>query len=89
MDEPPRKRYKIILDRPNCIGAGSCVIAYEQRWKMNTDDKVDLIGGKEEQPGQFILECTKEEFEKFLESAQVCPVNVIHIFDLETGKQLI
>lgn len=87
--ETPKKKYKIILDRANCIGAGSCVITYSERWKMNDEDnKVDLVGGTQEGK-DWVLECTEEELEKFLESAQVCPVNVIQIIDLETGKKII
>ena len=85
----PKKRYKIVYDRDNCIGAGACVIAYEERWVMDAaDDKANLIGGKQED-GSWILEFTEEELAKFMDSAQVCPVNVIHIFEVETGKKLI
>ena len=85
----PQKRYKIILERPNCIGTGSCVVTFPERWVLNKeDDKADLIGGA--RAGEnIILECTEEELDKFLESAQVCPVNVIHIIEIETGKKII
>ncbi len=85
-----KKKYKIVYDRINCIGAGSCVISYPERWVMNNvDDKANLIGGKETAPHTWEVEFTAEELEKFLESAQVCPVNVIHIYEVETGKKLI
>ncbi len=83
------KKYRITYDRINCIGAGSCVISYPERWVMNrVDDKADLIGGKEITPHTWEIEFTEEELDKFLESAQVCPVNVIHIYD-EAGKKVI
>lgn len=85
-----KKRYRIIYDRINCIGAGSCVISYPERWVMNTvDDKADLIGGKQVAEHTWEVEFTEEELDKFLESAQVCPVNVIHVLEVETGKKLI
>lgn len=84
------KKYRIVYDRINCIGAGSCVISYPERWVMDkVDDKAHLIGGKETATQTFEVEFTEEELEKFLESAQVCPVNVIHIYEVETGKRLI
>jgi len=84
------KKYRIVYDRINCIGAGSCVISYPERWVMNkVDDKADLRGGKEIKEHTWEVEFTAEELEKFLESAQVCPVNVIHVYEIETGKRLI
>lgn len=85
-----RKMYKVIFDRQNCIGAGSCVVMYPERWKMdNNDNRAVLIGGKEENDGSWMVEFTMKELEKFMASAEVCPVNVIHIIDVETGKKLI
>ena len=87
-----KKKYKIVYDRNNCIGAGSCSAVFAERWVMNNaDDKADLVGGKlESMPKRVVvLEFSDEELARFMESAQVCPVNVIHIIDLETGKQLI
>jgi len=87
-----KKKYKIVYDRDNCIGAGSCTAVFAERWIMNNkDDKADLVGGTwETSPKRvMILEFTQEELERFMESAQVCPVNVIHIIDLKTGEQLI
>ncbi len=84
------KKYKIVYDRINCIGAGSCAITYPERWVMNnTDDKADLIKGTLVSEHIWEVEFNEEELEKFLESAQVCPVNVIHVYDIETGKKLI
>lgn len=84
------KKYKIIYSRVNCIGAGSCVISYPERWAMNRiDDKADLIGGKKVAEHIWEVEFTEEELVQFLESAQVCPVNVIHVIEIETEKKLI
>ena len=87
-----KKKYKVVYERKNCIGAGSCVSVFPERWKMNSfDDKADLLGGKEEVKGkdEWIVEFTLDEFESFKLSADVCPVNVIHIYDQETGEKLI
>ena len=86
----PTKKYKIVYDRINCIGAGSCVISYPGRWVMNNvDDKADLINGTQVSEHSWEVEFSEKELEKFLESAQVCPVNVIHVIEVETGKKLI
>lgn len=90
--ETAKKKYKIVYDRPNCTGVLTCAAFYPERWVINKDDaKADLVGGIEDpqQPGTFLLEFTPDEFDRFKESAQVCPVNVIHIYDLETGEKLI
>ena len=87
-----KKRYKVILERAGCIGATSCVVMYPERWVLNkNDDKVDLIGGKVEDERREIwsIEITENELEKFRNSAEVCPVNVIHIINLETGEKLV
>lgn len=85
-----QKKYKISFDRINCIGAGSCAAIYPERWKMTeTNDKADLIGGKLMPDQTWEVDFSQEELDKFIESAQVCPVTVIHVIEMETGKKLI
>jgi len=85
-----KKRYKIIYDREGCIGAAACVAAYPERWSLEDDGKADVKGGtKNDDNTEQTLEFTEEEFQKMMDSAQACPVNVIHIIDLETGERLI
>ncbi len=85
-----QKRYKILYEKEKCIGAGSCTVAYPQRWLMNKEgDRAELIGGILQSDGRWIAECTEEELKRFLESAQMCPVNVIHIIEIKTGKKII
>jgi len=90
--EAPKKKYKVVYERQNCIGVLTCAAFYPERWDINKQDaKVDLIGGTEDpqQSGTFTLDFTAEELDRFRQSAEVCPVNVIHIYDLETGEKLI
>jgi len=85
-----KKRYRIVYDREGCIGAAACVAAYPERWDIVDDGKADLKGGKPNDDNtEQILEITEEEFQKMMDSAQSCPVNVIHIIDLETGQRVI
>jgi ferredoxin len=86
------EKYKVVLDRTNCIGVLTCAAFYPERWAINKDDaKVDLVGGKEDpsSPGMWVAEFTKEELDRLKASAEVCPVNVIHIYNAETGEKLI
>ncbi len=82
--------YKLDFDREACIGAAACVAAYPKRWSLADDGKADVKGGRSnDDNSKQELEFTQEEFEKMMNSAQACPVNVIHIIDLKTGKRLI
>ncbi len=84
------KRYKVVYNRDDCIGAGACIAAFPERWEMCDDGKADLKGGKPVDDNAVQeLEITQDEFQKMMDSAQACPVAVIHIIDLETNKRLI
>ena len=91
-EQPKRKKYRVIYDRSDCIGAGACAAIHPRRWMMNkNDDLADLVGGKKigTNPEQWEFEFSMDELDQMISSAQVCPVNVIHIIDLETGEKLI
>ena len=87
------KKYKIIFERENCIAAAACVAIAEDFWTLDeaTDGKADIK--KEKNPtktetGNQELIIDEVDFEKNLLAAQGCPVNVIKIIDLETGKEV-
>lgn len=86
-------KYKIVYDIEGCIGVFSCVAANEKHWKFGEGDltgKAELIGGKEDEKTGFLeLEIGEEDLEANMEAARVCPPNVIHIFNLDTGEKLI
>ena len=71
---------KIIHDRENCIGCGACAAVDPENWRMNEDGKSDLINSKKTDDS-IKKEIDKEDLDKSLETAQSCPVNVIHIKD--------
>ena len=83
-------KYKIYLKREECIGAAACVAVNRKVWQLMDDGKVDIIGGTKLDNGdqEMIVETDEEEFKKNIESAEVCPVNVIIITNLETGEQV-
>ena len=83
-------KYKVTFDRDACIGAFSCVGMYSDRWEMSEDSKVDLVGAPEGKNASIqTLEMDETEFEEMMDSAESCPVKVIHIKNLETGEELI
>lgn len=83
------EKYVVQFDRKNCIGVFSCTAVLADAWKVASDGKADLAGSTEKEPELFELEISRKELAKMLESAEVCPVNVIHIFEKKTGRKII
>tara|TARA_Y100000031_G_C8133455_1_gene344060 strand:- start:624 stop:893 length:270 start_codon:yes stop_codon:yes gene_type:complete len=87
-----KKKYKIWYDKKDCIGAASCEAVQPTFWKMEDDMKASMLDEraiKNDDTESIILELTQEELEKYLEGAEVCPVNIIHIEEVDSGKKLI
>lgn len=82
------KVLRIVYDRPGCIGAAACVAIAPKVWVMNDDGKADLIGGKKISDTEWELEVS-DDIQLNLDAAMGCPVNVIHVFDKETGEKLV
>ncbi|MBI4043758.1 MAG: ferredoxin [Candidatus Diapherotrites archaeon] len=79
--------FKIVHDRPNCIGCGACAAVAPDYWEMSpVDGKSDVknctkVGDQEEKE--------LEELGPNKDAADACPVNVIHLYDLKENKKLI
>lgn len=85
------KKYKVVYERKDCIGAASCTTA-SKFWKIKDggDGKADLEGANSLQNNDIQEKIVDEtELKEMLEAARVCPVNVIHVYDLETGEKII
>lgn len=83
-------KYTVEHDRENCIGCGACAATCPKHWTMNADGKSDLIGRVKREPdGWEVKEFDEPEFSCLKQSADVCPVNVIHIVENATKKKLI
>ncbi len=73
-------KYKISHDREQCISCGACESICSNNWTLQTKD------GKADPKKTLISE---EEFKENLEAAEICPINIIHIKNEETGKDVI
>jgi len=77
-------KYRIEHDRENCISCGSCWSLCPDFWEQGDDGKASLKNnsGNKLEIEEKDLKCNKS-------AAESCPVNIIHIIDLESGKKLI
>lgn len=84
------KKYRIEYDRDACIGIAACVAVDPANWVMVEDNKADLKDSEQDPKTKFFVrEIDKNELKKWMDAAESCSVNVIHIIDLETGNRLI
>lgn len=81
-------RYKVLYERVNCIGAAVCVAVYPKYWEMDADGKANLLGSIKN-GDSFEVELDESEVEQMKQAAEGCPVNVIHITNLDTGEKII
>jgi len=73
-------KYRIIYNRKECIGAGACATMVPRFWEMDDDNKANFIGAKlNEETGLYELDVEEKDLEDSLESARVCPVEVIEV----------
>lgn len=77
-------KLKVIYDRKNCIGAGTCCVVCPKFWEMGEDGKANLLGAKEnKKSGKYELgiEVNPENLVCLKESADSCPVQVIEVIE--------
>lgn len=67
------KKYKIIQEREKCVGCGACVATCPDNWVMASDGKA--------KPKKVVIE--EKEYRCNRQAAEVCPVNIITIRELE------
>jgi len=76
--------FKVVLEREECTSCESCVDSCPDSFEMADDGFAHLLGSKRVGSNDELetddLGCCKE-------GAEVCPVNVIHVF--EGGKKII
>ncbi len=70
------KKYKVIYDRKLCIGAAACVESTPEGFEIDSDDgKANLINGKKIDHEVFEMILTEDQYSKFKDAEEVCPVN--------------
>src|SRR3989338_10156633 len=84
------KKYKVVYDRKNCIGANKSMGIHPKLWKKDAEAKAVLLNGRlnrETKKYELIIE--ESQLNDFKESALICPVYVIDVQDLETGTSVL
>jgi len=69
-------KYKIEIDREECIGDGLCVDEAENTFEMDDDDIAVVINPGGDDPATI------------LEAATSCPTDAIILHDAETGAKV-
>lgn len=80
-------KLRIEYDKAGCIGAAACVAVDPQRWVLDKEGKADLVNAKTVGNLQ-VLEVDVADPQVIVDSAKVCPVVVIKVFDAKTNEQL-
>jgi ferredoxin len=83
------KKYKLVYRKSECIGAGACAAAFEEAWDLD-DNNIASLKSSDAKKTEMIEELIfdESELENHLEAAQVCPVMVIEVYELESGKKI-
>jgi ferredoxin len=74
--KPVTTKYQVKVDPSKCIGAASCVAVAVKTFKLNQEDKAEIM----DQDGN-------SDEEKML-AAQSCPTGAIEVYDIATGEKV-
>lgn len=85
------REVKLVYDRNGCIGAAACVSINPIDWVMDANDgKANLISSSKE--GERFVKVVKveneQEMNRVVESAKVCPVTIIEVWDVKENKRI-
>ena len=88
--EFPRE-VKIVYDREGCIGAAACAAINPVEWIIDKEDGKANLANSEKINGKFttIIKVNEEGMQRIVESAKVCPVSVIEIWDVKENRKLV
>lgn len=75
-NKPVTTKYQVKVDVEKCIGAASCVAVAALTFKLNDENKAEVLS----QDGN-------SDEEKML-AAQSCPTGAIFVVNAETGEQI-
>lgn len=82
-------KFKLLHNRPDCIGCAACTAVAPDFWEMHEDGKSDIKQCKKRSDGWEERDIDDKDFHTNKEAADSCPVNVIHIKNTETGEDII
>ena len=69
-------KVRICIDRDECIGDSMCVNEAPETFDLDDESKA------------FVLEGAGDSLENIMAAAQGCPLDIIKVYDKETGKLL-
>ncbi|MBR9706764.1 ferredoxin [Candidatus Pacearchaeota archaeon] len=81
-------KFKIDLVKNDCIGCGACTAVSPEFWEMTDDGKTTIKGGEKVNSNEE-MEIGEKDLASNKEAAESCPVNVIHITNLENNEKVI
>jgi len=86
-------KLKISVDPNLCFGAASCVTVSPSHFRLNEQNKAEVLENGEELTAgnpiyERIIEADEAKRDELILSAQSCPVSAISIWDVETGERL-
>ena len=83
-------KYLIEHNRPECIACRACVTHSPVFWEMDDFEGKSNLKNSQRLPNSTEkLEISAEDYACNKAAADNCPVNIIHITDLETGEKII
>lgn len=82
-------KFKLLHNRPDCIGCAACAAVAPDFWEMSEDGKSDIKQCKKRPDGWEERDIEDADFHANKEAADSCPVNVIHIKNTETEEDII
>lgn len=77
-------KFKVELVKDDCIGCGACAAVASELWDMGDDGKSFIKGANGDS-----VEVGDDKFSGHKEAAEACPVNVIHITNLDNKEKVI
>ena len=85
------REIKIVYDREGCIGAAACAAINPIDWVIDTSDgKANLVGSQKEgiKSVRIVNVENEDAMQRIVESAKVCPVSVIEVWDQKENIKL-
>ncbi len=77
--------FRILHERPDCIGCGACAAITPKFWSMADDGLSHLAGSTKEGEAEALI-IEEKDFLCNQEAAEVCPVQIIHVEKVEEKK---